>query len=138
MLNLPIGSLVAASNAACVAPKSLPSSAFFVHSPSLVRYSWLSAFSMRMFMGGIYQIFLNRRHTKQATTPKKRYTLFMVMCVTSPIGWRVGDGGGRLHKSCFDQVGFHFVPADIGEYVPVDLDTGGKVLSALLNHLRVE
>ena len=50
MLNLPIGALVAASNAACVAPKSLPSSAFFVHSPLLARYSRLSAFSMRMYM----------------------------------------------------------------------------------------
>ena len=50
MLNLPIGALVAASNAACVAPKSLPSSAFFVHSPLLARYSRLSAFSMRMYI----------------------------------------------------------------------------------------
>src|SRR5439155_18264754 len=51
MLNLPIGALVAASNAACVAPKSLPSAACFVHSPLLARYPRLSAFSMRMFMG---------------------------------------------------------------------------------------
>src|SRR6266496_1221271 len=50
MLNLPIGALVAASKAACVAPKSLPSSACFVHSPLLARYSRLSAFSMRMYM----------------------------------------------------------------------------------------
>ena len=53
MLNLPIGSLVAASYAACVAPKSLPSSAFLVLSPLLARYSRLSAFSMRMCMGEV-------------------------------------------------------------------------------------
>ena len=51
MLNLPIGSLVAASKAACVDPKSLPSPAFFVHLPWLARYSRLSAFSMRIFIG---------------------------------------------------------------------------------------
>ena len=51
MLNLPIGSRVAASNAACVAPKSLPSSAFVVHLPSFARYSRLSASSMRMRTG---------------------------------------------------------------------------------------
>jgi len=52
------------------------------------------------------------------------------------LGWRVSDGGGRLHKACFDPAGFHFVPADIGQYVPVDLDTGGKVLSALMGNSR--
>jgi hypothetical protein len=50
MLNLPIGSRVAASYATCVAPKSLPSFAYFVHWPLLPRYSRLSAFSIRMFM----------------------------------------------------------------------------------------
>lgn len=54
--------------------------------------------------------------------------LFMVMRVTGLIGRRVGDGVGRLHHSSFEQVGFHFVPTDIGQHVPVDLDTRGKAL----------
>ena len=64
--------------------------------------------------------------------------LLMVMRVTGLISRRVGDDDGRLHESRFEQVGFHFVPADIGQHVPVDFDTGGKALPALLNHLRVE
>ena len=55
----------------------------------------------------------------------------MVMRVTALIGRRGGGGGGRLHKSGFDQVGSHFIPADIGQYVPVDFDTGGKALPSL-------
>jgi len=56
--------------------------------------------------------------------------LLMVMRVTGPVGRRVGRGGGRLHQSRFEQVGFHFVPTDIGQHVPVDLDTRAKALPA--------
>src|ERR1044072_8262873 len=49
MLNLPIGSRVAASYATCVAPKSLPSFAYFVHGLFLRRSARLSAFWIRMF-----------------------------------------------------------------------------------------
>jgi len=62
----------------------------------------------------------------------KRSTLLMVMRVTGLIGRRVGDGGGRLHQSRFDQVDFHFVPADIGQYVPIDFNTGERLFPLFL------
>src|SRR5689334_6486533 len=64
--------------------------------------------------------------------------LFMVMRVTGLIGWRVGNRIAGLQESCINQVGFHFFPTHIGEQVAVNLDTGGKGLPALFNHLRVE
>ncbi len=64
--------------------------------------------------------------------------LLMVMRVASLVGRRIGGGDGRLHQSGFEQVSFHFVPTDISQHVPVDLDSRGKALPAHLNHLRVE
>jgi hypothetical protein len=42
---------------------------------------------------------------------------------------RIGDGGGQMEHTGFEQVGFHFVP--------VDLDTRRKALPALFEHLSV-
>ena len=64
--------------------------------------------------------------------------LLMMMRVARPVGRRIGDDGGQLHQSRLEQVGFYFVSIDIGQHVPVDLDTRGKALPALFDHLRAE
>jgi len=76
MLNLPIGSLVAASKAACVDPKSLPSPAFFVHLPWLARYSRLSAFSMSIFIGEDATGFLELQACKTGPPLRRRPSPF--------------------------------------------------------------
>ena len=48
----------------------------------------------------------------------------MMMRVASPVGRRIGDGGGQTQHAGFEQVGFPFVP--------VDLDTRRK---APQNHI---
>ena len=53
----------------------------------------------------------------------------MMMRVASPVGRRIGDGGGQMEHAGFEQVGFHFVP--------VDLDTRRKALPALFENLSV-
>ncbi len=63
--------------------------------------------------------------------------LLMMVRVASPVGRRIGDGGGQMHHAGFEQVGFHFVPVDIGQHVPVDLDTKRKALPALFENLSV-
>ena len=42
-----------------------------------------------------------------------------------------------MQHAGFEQVGFHFVPVDIGQHVPVDLDTRRKAPPALFEHLSV-
>ncbi len=42
-----------------------------------------------------------------------------------------------MQHAGFEQVGFHFVPVDIGQHVPVDFDTRRKALPALFEHLSV-
>ena len=53
------------------------------------------------------------------------------------LGRRIGDGDGQMQHAGFEQVDFHFVPVDIGQHVPVDLDTRRKALPALFEHLSV-
>ena len=59
--------------------------------------------------------------------------LMMMMRGASPVGRRIG----QMQHAGFEQVGFHFVPVDIGQYVPVDLDTRRKAPPALFEHLSV-
>jgi len=62
--------------------------------------------------------------------------LLMVMRVARAVGRRVGDGVAHLHQSRFEQVGFHFVPINIGQHVFIHHNTRGKALAALFDHLR--
>jgi len=62
----------------------------------------------------------------------------MVLRVTGLIGRRVGAGVGHLHQLSFDQVGFHFIAADIGQHLAIDLNTRGKALPAPFYHLRAK
>ena len=75
---------------------------------------------------------------ERAGTSGSGQALLMVMRVARPVGRRVGDDGGQLHQSRFEQVGFHFVPIAIGQHVSIDLNTRGKALPALFDHLRAE
>ena len=61
----------------------------------------------------------------------------MMLRVASPVRRRIGDGGGQCSTSAFEQGGLHFVPVDIGQHVPVDLDTRRKAPPALFEHLSV-
>ena len=65
----------------------------------------------------------------RAGTSGSCQALLMMMRVASPVGRRIGDGGGQMQHAGFEQVGFHFVP--------VDLDTRRKALPALFEHLSV-
>ncbi len=73
----------------------------------------------------------------RAGTSGSCQALLMMMRVASPVGRRIGDAGGQMQHAGFEQVGFHFVPVDIGQHVPVDLDTRRKALPALFQHLSV-
>ena len=73
----------------------------------------------------------------RAGTSGSCQALLMMMRVASPVGRRIGDGGGQMQHAGFEQVGFHFVPVDIGQHVPVDFDTRRKALPALFEHLSV-
>ena len=65
----------------------------------------------------------------RAGTSGSCQALLMMVRVASPVGRRIGDGGGQMQHAGFEQVGFHFVP--------VDLDTRRKALPALFEHLSV-
>ena len=73
----------------------------------------------------------------RAGTSGSCQALLMMMRVASPVGRRIGDAGGQMQHAGFEQVGFHFVPVDIGQHVPVDLDTRRKALPALFEYLSV-
>jgi len=73
----------------------------------------------------------------RAGTSGSCQALLMMVRVASPVGRRIGDGGGQMQQAGFEQVGFHFVPVDIGQHVPVDLDTRRKALPALFENLSV-
>src|ERR1700736_6799397 len=64
----------------------------------------------------------------RAGTSGSCQALLMMMRVASPVGRRIGDGGGQMQHAGFEQVGFHFVP--------VDLDTRRKAPPALFFWLR--
>ena len=51
----------------------------------------------------------------RAGTSGSCQALLMMMRVASPVGRRIGDGGGQMQHAGFEQVGFHFVPVDIGQ-----------------------
>ena len=65
----------------------------------------------------------------RAGTSGSCQALLMMVRVASPVGRRIGDGGGQMEHAGFEQVGFHFVP--------VDLDTRRKALPALFEYLSV-
>ena len=75
---------------------------------------------------------------ERAGAPGSCQALLTVMRVASLIGGRIGGGDGRLHQSSFEQVGFHFVPTDIGQRVSIDFDTRRKALPALLDHFLID
>ena len=50
----------------------------------------------------------------RAGTSGSCQALLMMMRVASPVGPRIGDGGGQMPRAGFEQVGFHFVPVDLG------------------------
>ncbi len=66
------------------------------------RLTWGHVLYFRYFNEGCHRaavgLVVDERH--RAVGPS--LALFMVMRVTGLIGRRVGDGGGRLHQSCFD------------------------------------
>jgi hypothetical protein len=43
----------------------------------------------------------------------------------------------QMQHAGFGRVGFHFVPVDIGQHVPVDLDTRRNAPPALFEHLKM-
>ena len=51
----------------------------------------------------------------RAGTSGSCQALLMMMRVASPVDRRIGDGGGQCSTPAFEQVGFHFVPVDIGQ-----------------------
>jgi len=50
------------------------------------------------------------------------------------MGGGVGEAVRGLNHAAGQQVGFHFIAADVGEHVAVDLDAGAHLLAALLDH----